>query len=141
MKVNELRIGNVVQFKSPLSNEWTLDKVHSEYFLHNSLLNVKGVPITEQWLFNFGFVKTREKKVDIHFDLVFAEDCIFRLIYHFAFGRKNFDDTDGFTAYLQIVGKVTSLITTTVREVHKLQNLYFALTDKELELKQQHEQN
>lgn len=72
-----------------------------------------GVPITEEWLLRFGFIK---KNNTPSIELYIKEDFIVR-----------FDPQDKFQFYIN--GKYIN-----IDYVHQLQNLYFALTNKELTL-------
>jgi hypothetical protein len=111
MKANELRIGNWVStiygmefqvypmaFKQMPTDE-----------KHNLILNTwKPIPLTEKWLFKFGFIKSSD---------------------------NNYYKGDKFTIYnrFENFGLIGGLLSwKEFKYVHQLQNLYFALTGEEL---------
>ena len=105
MKANELRIGNFydnngfVSVVSPNTIEevWNAERSW-----------VKPIPLTEEWLVKFGFVK--HKTTDIYP----------------TFAKQMFNWNDGI---LYIIGYG---FMNHIKHVHQLQNLYFALTGEEL---------
>lgn len=126
MEVNELRIGNLVEFKSMelyseikgiflhscTQNDWRLEtKSHGL----NALSNYKGIPLTEEWLIRAGFV------VDgtMYFKLVIDEYS------NLFFDLKH--KTIAIGVEYECGGTDIEF-----KYVHQLQNLYFALTGKEL---------
>lgn len=126
IKPNELRIGNLVvksdqiHSDSPQYGQITtvyVDKANVDY--HYPLTWYKPIPLTEEWLLKFGFRMKAGK---------------FRLPslsgYHF-FSLQNpfMAEHDG--------GFVPSVLCEyTLKYVHQLQNLYFALTGEELTIKE-----
>ena len=117
MKANELRIGNYVTLLgkitkvSPImiAEEYQSGLCSSDY--------LEDIPLTEKWLLKFGFDLIRNNKDS---------------------GYKQYENyTNGFTIMFSIevneqpVCWVES-IGLDVMFVHQLQNLYFALTGKEL---------
>jgi hypothetical protein len=117
----ELRIGNLVQYKSQLRG-WIVDVVHKEYFKSDSLDNVKGIPISEQWLNNFSF-KEEENLDQEKFKKIFLNDLGYRV-------SINIDNR--FTFWIDLYGFGIDF-----NYVHEFQNIYFALTKHELETKSQ----
>lgn len=141
MKANELRIGNLMNF--PFTNEIVevvginahesidlrLNKTIINTISFRKNLNlycepidkIKPIILTEEWLLNFGF-----KKIDYHrfkinpskiFDYYYTastHDCSFRFY------------NDDIITYIS-----------DVYYVHEIQNLYYALTGKELTFKNQ----
>ena len=112
MKANELRIGNLITRKNKVLKVWIIhpDKIlvsgysWGKYFKCEYL---EPIPLTEEWLFKFGFYKVGENSYN-HNNFWFCE-----------LSKNNelrFDD----------LGNVY------VKYVHSLQNLYFALTGEEL---------
>lgn len=115
LKANELRIGNLLL--NPYSNEpevvykigpstalntkWEVNEEHPDFF--------RLIPLTEQWLKDFGLQKKGPYKWD--HDLL----CNYLMAY------PSGNTMDG-VAY-------------EIKYVHQLQNLYFAITGTELELK------
>lgn len=110
MKANELRIGNWVKWpgeKEPNEVQWQ----------HGHWLGVfKGnysfpepIPLTEEWLLKFGFKKIGNQFIIENGRITLTDDI--------KYGN-------------QFIYEFTSLV-----YVHQLQNLYFALTGNELEIK------
>ena len=106
MEANELRIGNWVDLDK---EEIAIDL---EYFYWeiegNGVLEcTEPIPLTEDWLLKFGF----EKKYNEYYlgDIIICEE-----INDFKFGYDFYEDI------LEL------------KHVHQLQNLYYALTEKEL---------
>lgn len=126
LKNNELRIGNLVEFKSMelysiitgiflhsgTDNDWRIEtKSHGL----NALSNYKPIILTEEWLVKFGFV------VDgtTYFKLVIDEYC------NLFFDVKHKTIAIG-------VGYECGGTDISFEYIHQLQNLYFALTGEEL---------
>jgi hypothetical protein len=110
MKANELRIGNYVYDTLGKVNKIDLEAItYIVKELHNQ---VKPIPLTEEWLFNFGFEigYNQKKMLD-----VYCKD--FGLLIE----RSNSNNF-----YYKNVN---------IHSVHQLQNLYFALTGIELTFK------
>ena len=105
MNAKELRIGNLIY------NEYTkqVQEVYPEMITQLSRLgienNMKPIPITEDWLLNFGFIKD---KVGTEY---YKED---------------------FTIYLPYFFQYKDSVIDPLNHIHQLQNLYFSLTNKEL---------
>lgn len=109
MKANELRIGNwFIQYDEP--EEFDGDFYH--------LSDIKFIPLTEEWILKFGFVKT----IDAYF---YNDYCIEDIHNGVTWVISEFDHlTNEFTAFGRCINYV-----------HQLQNLYFALTGEELTFK------
>ncbi len=105
MKANELKIGNYVY------NDAVVVSIDARSIFDiwddKGLKNYNPIPLTEEWLLKFGFHKTSKDKKDRY-----------RLDERLIVIRDNF-----FTDYGSSVQ---------IKYVHQLQNLYFALTGKEL---------
>jgi hypothetical protein len=120
IKVKELRIGNLVNFtfygltevNSVYSFDYKTVKITNDVSYQIEM--VTAIPLTDEWLIKFGF---EEKYKD-------------RLINGFWNGgyciENNYFNKQLFDFNHQDVNLVS------VRYVHQLQNLYFALTGKEL---------
>jgi hypothetical protein len=126
MKASELRIGNYVKF----------DNYEDEYYkvsgcdiseLSDELIDLNASPIqlTEEWLLMFGFIRH-------HYD--YANDVIY---------IKNIADNEIDNAefewgvYPNELGSGIQIKNRkSLKYVHQLQNLYFALTGKELVVKE-----
>lgn len=141
MEANELRIGNYVMFNQ---EQFTNNKNHQEVELicNDGVVlktfsypyqEIQPIPLTEEWLVKFGF--------GVHHDINYNE-------YKILLNYKS-----GFTDTLVVIDKggdlnnpiyLYSLKSNTDKSymflktydyVHQLQNLYFALTNKELKIK------
>jgi len=115
MKTTELRVGNWVQ-----DNDGDQDKVDLDILAHLIYYNIEPIPFTEEWAERMEFTrvpdtnKWRHGRLSIDFDrmLVKWDYSIFRD--HSTQKEKSFI-------------------------VHDIQNLYFALTGEELEIKMEEE--
>lgn len=126
MKPTELRIGNYVTSLTSILNgktlvvtevnethfqAWGIDPDYRQYGSSDGFL--APIPLTEEWLLKFGF-----KKGDYE-----------TLVCEFKGFRITFDiNGDIIDCYLDSTGL-------DILYVHQLQNLYFALTGKELTIK------
>lgn len=126
MKAEDLRIGNIVQYPHIENNKTVMSGVVCQIGLslckakysisleHDSftpidLTSIKPIPLTEEWLLKFGFVC---KNVGYLCDNFYIDDDFYICVLRF-----NCED------YIK------------VSSVHQLQNIYFTLTGKELEIK------
>lgn len=119
MGANELRIGDYVKFM--LNNEdyeiISIDVKDLE-LIEKKQGVYEPIELTEEWLLKFGFVE----KIDAYF---YNDYCIEDIHNGVTWVISEFDHiTDEFTA-----------IGCGIKYVHQLQNLYFALTAKELTFK------
>lgn len=112
IQAKELRIGNLINERDRLIKvNWQEIK-----WVQEDLNNIfQQIPLTEDWLLKFGFKETMK--------WTFAIDLVgnLKLVYYcgekgFSIGFKNHSDFNNLIY------------------VHQLQNLYFALTQKELEI-------
>ncbi len=120
MKANELRIGNYI---IPITSDgFKLEQrpIHAREFwlLSNEPDKAEPIPLTEEWLIKFGFEKEKNVipiysigKISIYLDCEMYPN-----------GRVYFNSW--------------CILKEKPKYVHKLQNLYFALTGEELILKQ-----
>jgi len=137
--VKELRYGSIIQNKNEV---WVVNDIFGASGLITVLPDSKnigwhgrraahdyqGVPLTEEWLLRLGFEK--EDKLFNDLSLYIG---LWRIIYGtWPNGEKNFQlQADG--GYDER-GEMD--LSTTTKYVHQLQNLYFALTGTELEVKE-----
>lgn len=123
MESKELRIGNFVSTSIDGTAIYLVEEIKMHVlFLSNQRLitdigevqyhNIHPIPLTEEWLLKFGFVKVRDYPV-------------FRLN-GLQIEFNGFDSEWG----AGLLDKKTI-----IKYVHQLQNLYFALTGKELTIK------
>ena len=116
MKASELRIGNSIMQDDELVfvTWWRLELMEKNKIEYNP------IPLTEEWLLKLGF---KYKKWDDHF--IIKNGNYFNSIKKYDDGwYYNTDESEATCYYL-----------TTIKYVHQLQNLYFALTSEELEIK------
>ena len=126
MKVNELRIGNLVYDRGNKilkidyweRKDLIAQKVVVEGFVGHPLTEyveyLKPIPLTEEWLLKFGF----EKKKGYYDRYYYSID-----------GMDIRIDADMFET------EVGECLYKTIKYVHQLQNLYFAINDEELTMK------
>ena len=120
-QVNEMRIGNIM-----LDDEYNVvnverinsDRIHEFTMVsqNNGRIypsNIYKIPITKQWLEKLGFVNTNTTEYPNYTKGVYK--CLWRN------GKTNICNNHGFIKDLKYV--------------HELQNLFFALTGKELHSK------
>ncbi len=112
MKAMDLRIGNY--FKSNIVQQVTIE--HLEFLLNDEIKDksvMQPIELTPDWLIDFGLTNG-----------VFPDNEYFSII----------NDGEGHPEYgLYHDSRFTAQY---IKYVHELQNLYFALTGTELELKQ-----
>ena len=117
MEVRELRIGNLVKAvhkKSDILNSYIVIEGKHICDLENckSEFDFYGIPITEEWLLKFGFTQS----------LAFKSVYFIGTFLSITLGNK-------------IMFEINDQIISEIKYIHQLQNLYFALTQKELEIK------
>ena len=121
IEANELRIGNYVSFKFMRIKEVVkIQCINKELIgVRESVYGydkIKLIPLREEWLIKFGFSKSEDK---INENSNYYNTTEYWIQEHI--------DVDDFIFY----GKNNS-IELVIKHVHELQNLYFALTGKEL---------
>ena len=121
MEANQLRIGNLIKEGKVEQIDNSIDEVYYSgdgYYQSTYCCNLNPIPLTEEWLLKFGFA-------NVHTDW-FYKDIGKTNSYQFCFniclsnGKITLDS--GFDE--------NSIIK--LKYVHQLQNLYFALTGREL---------
>ena len=126
MKATELRIGNLVGFVRPENTDeitGIFNGDNGEYLIKTKFLSgipigdYQPIPLTEEWLIKAGF-----SKINLEFAnrFVLCGICIYE-----TFNMKH--EREGFHADVHVL--------VNLEHVHQLQNLYFALTGKELTFK------
>lgn len=113
MKANELRIGNYyLSFGVDLKQVETLHK-------DKILIDFTPIPLTEEWLLKFGFELINESPINYKvYELKFIS---FNVVKDF---KQNLYEVEVYSVTYPII-----------KYVHQLQNLYFALTNEELTIK------
>lgn len=126
MKASELRIGNFVMDRGGkvlLIDHWEYENKISEKRVDGLqpftefVEYLQPIPLTEEWLLKFGFKKL--------FTLAHQDSCY----------RIDLFRIDLFGEYFDLWHDNHPIIS--IEYVHQLQNLYFALTNKELTYEQQ----
>lgn len=119
MKATELRIDNFVRVNDLLV---TVNRIEIEKFwaTYKNLLFFSGsetspIPLTEEWLVKFGFKNSPNNLK------------LFR-----SFGYGLYIDEDGDCRIFTSHGGLEMRWITTIKYVHQLQNLYFAVSGQEL---------
>lgn len=117
MKASELRYGNLIESHFSGCNFakgivkvdfYVMQKIH----LYNGLQSLKPIPLTDEWLLKFGFEKIIVEDYPLYiYDgfiiEVYTDNCV-----------VSYNNTE----------------ITKIKYVHQLQNLYFALTNNEIEI-------
>ena len=125
MKASELRIGNLLLFEGQaqyVSSIHSDDTIRFTYKIGQechgcykvSSKKIDPIPLTEEWLQKFGFEKSNEGYTIEGYTVSFDAD------YPLWFGQQGCCQYD--------------TIKEGIKYVHQLQNLYFALTSKELKI-------
>lgn len=133
IKATELRIGNLVEInlfgkKNKDEDDYEIPStgITINHLVSFFEISIRPIPITEQWLLGFGF---KEKSFDFTIPISECELVKLMLIPHDEFPsessvcviQSNEDDSEEETVFLS-----------DIKYIHQLQNLYFALTGKEL---------
>jgi hypothetical protein len=115
MKANELRLGNLTYYNFHDKKEVVEICFNDFKNFERCIDRFSAIPLTEEWLLGFGF-EFKEiyngfvKNIDKDNEFIIAENVNIKQDYYLC-------DID---------------ITIELKHVHQLQNLYFALTNKEL---------
>lgn len=130
--VNELRLGNWVSIKGVLNGEVRSIsskkisiKGKSGYFPIN---DVKGIPLTKKTLTELGFIFNENSTLDPTFDYMFLSCLGWNLTWH----PK--DAVLEWQAFNHLVNHGYPTNNINIEFVHELQNLYFIIEKKEIEL-------
>ena len=127
IQAKEFRIGNLVHIVDPLAG-FVEAEISAGAICDISEMERLGKPmpyipieLTEEWLLRFGFQK--DKKGRLQYFCLFDEN----LVVKFTLMTIDFSTIKANGCKLD------------VKYVHQLQNLFYALTGQELEIKEQHE--
>ncbi len=136
MKANELRVGNIVEAEKMFDNEgWSMT-----YISCDTIYNIAGgsgvyyrpILLTEEWLLKFGFEKVVYDSDDtgygVDYHLEIAGVCFINYSDDFSCGI--YDSKESSINGMAVIPKWES-----VKYVHSFQNLYFALTGEEIQIK------
>lgn len=121
MTVQELRIGNYIDtgvFHLPMYRGNYM--MEANWFKYSDKFN--PIPLTEEWLLKFGFSVINENSAGKRYGYVIGG--VFSSDLTFTFWKTTIESGKFFRRDLEL------------KSVHQLQNLYFALTNEELTLKQ-----
>ena len=127
----DYRIGNIIQYNNEIESTGTitsliadfvagLDYCQIDYRTNEKhwLINVKPIQLTEQWLEKLGFSVIKESSAGKRYGYVI--NGIFSSDLTFTFWKTTKEAGKFFRGDLEL------------KSVHQLQNLYFALTQREL---------
>ena len=140
IKSNELRIGNLVIAKNSFDkiSETYIDKIRNvdAIFIdkvgfkscsnHICILNYEPIPLTEEWLFKFGFEideSNDNKKTKTLSTQVSNTESLY------------FDENEWYISHDWNNNNFKNTFWNQPKYVHQLQNIYFALTGEELTIK------
>jgi hypothetical protein len=131
MKANELRIGNYIGDKNDIAIVESIDKdgcivqfINDEKQGFRISEPIKAIPLTEEWLLRFGFIKVgSEWKLFPCFEVQII-----------AFNEDNYNGVMFYTRTIH-TDYTPIYCGNYINYVHQLQNLYFALTNEELTMK------
>jgi len=118
MKATELRIGNLAQEITPSHNKTVFVSVEHFEQIEDGEIDLFPIPLTEEWLLKFGINYIHEVAAYCDDNCMISETN--ETLDYWVFMPFCTNDED---CYIKI------------KYVHQLQNLYFALTGKELEVK------
>ncbi len=144
MNANELRIGSLVYYETiDLTNCNDIAEIISIQPDDIKSIHLKGlghekyhpIPIAGDWLLKFGFEKRKTQNADLYLiDLIKIgrNPALKKLCLYF-----ESRESEWIVCFLDYyTGKeVSEIFPNNILYVHQLQNLFFALTGKELELK------
>jgi len=134
MQVNELRIGNLI--KSIQLNGIVIVDLFLFGEINNDetyLDHLQGIPLTEEWLVKLGFTQTITppeywRSIEPRIECYCATPLEVRLT------KQGFEIKIDFGLDERLFSEIQN--STTIKYVHTLQNLFFALTGNELTVKQ-----
>lgn len=125
MKAEELRFGNWFSYRGCFEYQVTALLELSVEFLHinnkhyfRDYVDIKPIPLTEEWLVKFGFERTYYGRELNGFHLEASSRIV------------KTDVLCGFS--LEVIPEEKYI---PINDVHQLQNLYYALTNEELTIK------
>jgi len=129
MEAKDFRIGNFISDTNASDTFFAmvkkLDYSRCYYGLfHSAYSDLKPIPLTEEWVVRLGFNKWQDRY------------CLEAWSPGHPSQRFDIDWKDGNVMMKsRYQGEDDNLLMRHIKNVHQLQNLYFALTGKELELK------
>ncbi len=127
MEARELRIGNYVLVKERDDFSFQVNEDSISNFAKGTL-EIRAIPLTEEWLVRFGFEKS-----DINIDEDQEESCFYTKEFNQHGMKREFIVNDIYNSAHFTLADID--LTVEIEYIHQLQNLYFALTGQELILK------
>ena len=135
MKPTELRIGNLVMYNGEVVRVEQITKKKIGYHRHKGetrmnyarLFEIEPIPITEEWLTKIGFILPEHKEFYV-MCRINGKDNSIRLTRYF-----NLWNAEIFASHPEVV-----MLEHTIKGlwfVHDLQNAYYLVSGKELEIK------
>lgn len=127
MEPKDLRIGNWVMGNKPFQIDFNTLGLFVTYFKSSGKSRFEPIPLTEEWLINFGFDKGGVDDMPRTLSYAFGWVTIFP--------SNSFCDFKGygFMFYKPNKDKPTESARVKLKYVNQLQNLIYALTGTELE--------
>lgn len=157
IQAKDLRIGNWVKhYAGELMQVWGIDYQREEYdgwFIRFDngdcaieregdveFFIIEGVPLTEEWLLNLGFLKKKEDDVFGYVKDFTSKGLGDDRAIQFSLVPSEFHDLPKgqWVAGMESMIFKEGLAFTAIEHVHQLQNLYFALTGTELDPSHSH---
>jgi hypothetical protein len=117
MKAAELRIGNYINISKEVCKMQLVNFADIHYT--ENFENYEPIPLTEEWLMNFGFVKLKREYDQSDNDMYIKNDLC---IVWYNSENENF---------MQFFVNNTGI---NIKHVHQLQNLYYCLCGEELKI-------
>lgn len=126
IKAKELRIGNylyvpgldrIVRVTSIYKTHFVCEDQHGVRFEESIRFNYEPIHLTEQWLLDFGCEELVDFYDDVEKAFSYKDHYVILVDGEWFFGLEHQD------------------FHTKIKYIHQLQNLYFALTGEELEIK------
>lgn len=127
MTASELRIGNYVNISLNDVDYNTIQiKVDDLYYITQKKGVYEPIPLTEDWLTKFGFKYINSNNSYLTYT---------KNNYYLQMDVRKADNK--WTIFDDIISDLVEFAKVDITHVHQLQNLYFALTGKELKIKKQ----
>jgi len=133
MRVEELRVGNLVALEAIGHEDEIVDWSVMDYEFYQGNDNIKPIPLTEEILLDCGFdADYNEEEMSKQFFLFIDSYHLMLESYISDIDGLSFDDSK---LCLLMSHPETDQLGVTIYHVHQLQNLFHSLTGQELEFK------
>jgi hypothetical protein len=143
MKATELRIGNWVN-NIHTGNPYQINiekMIRLLQHFKKDVIYFEPIPLTEEWLVNFGFEKSvcfdYGERINYQYEFFFNIGDDIERVFHYDDDEQKEVEVAFATRELwpkEDDAQSRTWITKDIKHVHQLQNLYFALTNRELEI-------